>query len=162
MKNLSDFICRIISGSLFVFITILVAITFLQVLARFIFKIPVVWSEEVVRMSFVWLIFLGSAIAVKEGTHLTLDMLVSEFSARWQYIARMSVLALIFIASGVICYGGFSYVLRNIGKTAVTMPIPANIVYISAPIAGLLMMFFTVEQVMNQTAAYFKKGGEQT
>lgn len=160
MKALSDSLGKIISGLLFVAILVLVAVTFFQVLARFVFKIPIVWSEEVVRMSFVWLISLGSAIAVKERTHLALDILVSELSDRWQYFVRMIVLALIFFAALILCIAGFDYVIRNIGKTAVTMPIPSNSVYISAPISGVLIMFFAIEQFILQTKAYYKKGDQ--
>ncbi len=156
MKKVSDFLSKMISGFLFVFIIVLTAITFLQVLSRFVFRIPIVWSEEVVRMSFVWIIFLGSAIAVKEGTHLTLDMIASAFNERWRHIIRMILLGLIFIAAGIICYAGFNYVIRNIGKTTVTMPIPANVFYISAPISGLLMMFFVIEQFIYQTKEHQK------
>jgi len=158
MKKISDLLSKIICSLLCVFIIVLVAVTFLQVLCRFVFHIPIVWSEEVVRMGFVWLIFLGSAIAVKEGTHLNLDILVSEFNEKWQYIIRIIVLCLIFIAAGIICYGGFNYVIRNLSKTAVTMPIPSNFVYISAPISGVLMLFFAIEQLINQTKAHFNKG----
>lgn len=158
LKKLSDLLSKIISGFLFFFISVLVAITFLQVLSRFVFHIPIVWSEEVVRMSFIWIIFLGSAIAVKEGIHLTLDMIVSSFGEKWRYFIRLIILGLIFIAAGIICYGGFNYVVRNIGKTAVTMQIPSNVVYVSAPISALLMMFFTIEQFINQTKEHLQKG----
>jgi TRAP-type C4-dicarboxylate transport system permease small subunit len=134
-------------------------VTFLQVLCRFVIHVPVVWSEELVRMSFVWMIFLGAAIALKEGAHLTLDMLVSTLNVKGQYVMRMVVLIIIFIAAGFMCYAGFSYVIRNIGKTAVTMPIPSNCVYISAPISALLMMFFSAEQFIGQIKEGFRKGG---
>ena len=158
MEKVSNLLSKIISGLLLIFIVVLVAVTFLQVLCRFVFRIPIIWSEEVVRMSFVWLIFLGSAIAVKEWSHLTIDMITSTFSKRGQYIMRLITLGLIFISAGIICYAGFGYVLRNIGKTAVTMPIPSNVVYVSAPVSGLLMIFFVIEQFIVQRREYLKKG----
>lgn len=158
MKTISDLLSKVICGMLLVFLIVLVVVTFLQVLCRFVIRIPVVWSEEVVRMSFVWLIFLGAAIAIKEGTHLTLDMLVSAFSEKGQQFMRIIVLIIILIAAGALLYAGSSYVIRNIGITAVTMPIPSNFVYVSAPISALLMIFFSIEQLTNQIKAYFKKG----
>lgn len=159
MKKVSDLLSKIISGFIFVFIIVLTATTFLQILSRFVFHIPIVWSEEVVRISFIWIIFLGSAIAVKEGLHLTLDMIVSALSEKWRYIVRLIILGLIFVAAGVISYGGFNYVIRNIGKTAVTMPIPSNVSYISAPISGLLMIFFAIEQFIYRIKEH-QKGGK--
>lgn len=141
-----------------VFIIVLVAITFLQVLCRFVFCIPIVWSEEVVRMSFVWVTFLGSAIAVKEWSHLTLDLITSALNQKWQYIVRMITLVLILAAAIIIFYAGSNYVVRNVGKTAVTMQVPSNVVYVSAPISALLMIFFTIEHFIDQTKKHFKKG----
>ncbi|MCL1999920.1 MAG: TRAP transporter small permease subunit, partial [Planctomycetes bacterium] len=61
MKTISDYLGKCITGCLFILMTMLIAVTFFQVLCRFVIKLPAVWTEEVARMSFVWLIFLGAA-----------------------------------------------------------------------------------------------------
>ncbi len=161
MKKISDFLTRIINGLLFLTIVMLIAITFLQVLARFVLHIPIVWTEEVVRISFVWLIFLGGAAAVKEGMHLTLDMFVSSLGRKWQFVFRMTVLLLMLLVSVIILFAGSSYFIRNIGKTVVTIQLPANFLFISAPVSAALMIFFTIEQIIFQSRAYFRKGNSQ-
>ena len=147
MKTVSSFFSKIISASLFIFMAILVAITFFQVLCRFVLKIPAVWSEEIARMSFVWLIFLGSAIGVKEGTHLMLDMLTASVSPRLRKIMQIFVLLMIIGMAGIILYAGGNYCWLSRGKTTVTLPIPANIIYLAIPLSALLMIFFGIEKL---------------
>jgi len=150
MKTVSNFLSTLISGSLFVFLAVLVAVTFLQVLCRFVFKIPAVWTEEVARMSFVWLILMGTAIGVKEGTHLVMDMFTAALSPRLGKALQIVILLMIIVLSGVLFYAGGSYCWRSLAKTAVTLPIPANSVYGAVPIASLLMFFFGVEKLIDK------------
>ena len=150
VKKLSGLMGKCIAGCLFVAIAVLVCVTFMQVMCRFVLKIPVAWSEEVARMSFVWLIFLGAAIAVKEGTHLVLDMVTSMVGPRLRTVMEYWVLLFMLVSSGVIFYAGSNYCMRAIGKTAVTMQIPANAVYMAVPISAALMMFFAFEKIMEK------------
>ena len=49
---------------------------FLQVLCRFIFHVPVPWSEEAMRVLFIWGTFLGASLAVKQGAHLSVTAFI--------------------------------------------------------------------------------------
>ena len=145
MKKISDFFGRMICAGLFVAMVVLVTITLWQITCRFILYIPVQWSEEVVRMAFVWLIFLGSAIACKEGTHLALDVLTQQLGPKNKAWLQIAVLVAMFAVEALIFYASSQYVLRSFGKTLVTLPIPSNCIYMSGPISSILMMFFTIE-----------------
>ena len=145
LKKVSDFLGKAICAGLFVAMLILIAITLWQITCRFILYIPVQWSEEVVRMAFVWLIFLGSAVACKEGTHLALDMITQQLPPKSQWRLQIAVLAAMLVIEALIFYASAEYVSRSFGKTAVTLPIPSNCVYLSGPICSALMFFFTLE-----------------
>ncbi len=49
-----------------------------QVVARYVFRSPIPWSEEVASFAFVWLAFLGGALVAGERKLLTVDV-VSPF-----------------------------------------------------------------------------------
>ena len=150
MKTLSNILGKAISGALFFFLSVLIAVTFFQVLSRFVLKIPAVWTEEVARTSFVWLIFLGAAIGVKEGTHLVLDMLTTALGPKIRRYMQIGVLVMIVILSGVIFYAGADYCRRNRGKTLVTLDLPRNTISGVIPLSALLMLFFGVEKITDQ------------
>ena len=46
------------------------------VVSRYVFSKPIIWSDEVVSLSFIWLTMLGSAIAVHRNEHLRLTLFV--------------------------------------------------------------------------------------
>ena len=158
MEKVSAFMTKVINFLLMVFVSLLVAVTFIQVLCRFVFKIPVSWTEELVRMNFVWLIFLGAAIAVKEKSHLVMDVFTGNFKGKGKLILNVAILLMIIAIFAVLFVSGTQYCLRSVGKSAVTMPIPANCVYISAPVASLAAIFFAIERIRNEFAEY--KEGE--
>jgi TRAP-type C4-dicarboxylate transport system permease small subunit len=47
------------------------------VVARFVFHKPIVWSDELASMLFIWLAMLGSVIALQRGEHMRMTALVS-------------------------------------------------------------------------------------
>ena len=49
--------------------------TVFQVIARFVLKFPAPWTEETAKYAFIWMTFIGSAVAVKNGSHVKVDIL---------------------------------------------------------------------------------------
>jgi TRAP-type C4-dicarboxylate transport system permease small subunit len=159
LKKVSDFLSKVIGAGLFAAMVILVAVTLWQITCRFILYIPVQWSEEVVRIAFVWLIFLGSAVACKEGVHLSLDMISQRLGAKNRLRLQIMVLAAMLVIEALIFYASLQYVLRSFGKTLVTLPIPSNFMYMSGPISVALMIFFTIEVLCQRYRQRYKPEG---
>jgi len=72
-----DRICRAIDVLIAAALAAMVVLVFGNVVLRYAFNSGIAVSEEVSRWLFVWLCFLGAVVAMKEGTHLGTDMLVS-------------------------------------------------------------------------------------
>ena len=62
---------RVIATVLFALLTGVVA---LQVLTRFVLHAPIIWSEEVARFLFFWVVLLGAAMSVKDRRHFVIDV----------------------------------------------------------------------------------------
>jgi tripartite ATP-independent transporter DctM subunit len=54
------------------------------VLSRYVFAKPIVWIDEVVSLSFIWVTMLGAALAMHRNEHLRLTLLVDRLSGRAQ------------------------------------------------------------------------------
>lgn len=148
MDRLSKFMSKAINFLLMLFVGMLIIFTFSQVLCRFVFKISIAWSEEIVRINFVWMIFLGAAIAVKEKSHLVMDLITGNMKGGLKKGFNVGILLFIILIYAVIFISGTEYCIRSIGKTAVTMPIPANCVYIAAPVSAVFGVFFAIERII--------------
>jgi TRAP-type C4-dicarboxylate transport system permease small subunit len=68
-----------------------------QVISRYFFGKPLVWVEEVATYSFIWVTFLGAALALKYDRHVKIDTFVGRLPARAGAIAR-AVVFLVIIA----------------------------------------------------------------
>jgi tripartite ATP-independent transporter DctM subunit len=54
------------------------------VLSRYVFASAIVWIDEVVSISFIWLTMIGAALAMHRNEHLRLSLVVDKLPARWQ------------------------------------------------------------------------------
>jgi len=83
-----------------------------QVIARYVFRAPISWSEELARFGLIWLTFIASAFVMAEGRHLAVDMI----SARLGRLGKLRlecVSNLVVMGTCLLLFaGGFRFVWR--------------------------------------------------
>ena len=77
MNRLINGYCKLLDALIVLALAIMVVLVFGNVVLRYAFNTGITVSEEVSRWLFVWLVFLGAIVALKEHAHLGSDMLVS-------------------------------------------------------------------------------------
>lgn len=80
-----------------ILIVVQTALLFAGVVARYVFHQPVVWSDELAAILFVWLAMLGSTIALRRGAHMRLTLFVNRAAPAtraWLEAAASLVIAL--------------------------------------------------------------------
>ena len=83
---------RIICGLLFLAILV---VTVLQIVLRFVFNEPLVWSEELARYMLIWLTFLGAGVVAWDGRHLSVDIFYNMVDDRYKaIIKKFNILAI--------------------------------------------------------------------
>lgn len=70
MRWLMRWLNRFDQAALLVLLSVLVAVVFLQVSSRFVFKLPIEWSEEMSRFVFIWFCWLGCSFATCRYHHI--------------------------------------------------------------------------------------------
>jgi len=83
----------------------MVAMVFGNVVLRYVFNSGIVVSEELSRFCFVWLTFIGGVVAMREGTHLGMDNVVSKLPRRGQLACLAASQALIVVCCTVLLWG---------------------------------------------------------
>ena len=61
-----------------------VAILLMGVVSRFVFDRPLVWSDELASLLFLWLAMIGAAIALSRGAHMRLSTVTAMLSPAWR------------------------------------------------------------------------------
>jgi len=65
-----------------------IAILLAGVIARFVLDAPLVWSDELAGILFLWLAMLGAVLALQRGAHMRLSTLAARLPLRWQGMAQ--------------------------------------------------------------------------
>lgn len=101
-----------------------------NVIGRAILNHSLPWADELARMLFIWLIFVGAAAAFARYEHIAVDILVHKLPPRAAHILYLIQHLAITSLMGVIIWGGFLVISRASGRTAI-LGVPWNLVNIS-------------------------------
>ena len=72
---------NVVEGVLLVMMVLLCADVFLGVFSRYVMGRTFTWYDEIARLLFVWIVFLGAAVGVRRGAHFRLHLVVDRFPA---------------------------------------------------------------------------------
>jgi len=123
----------------------------LQIISRFVEFIPrYIWTEEAARFCFVWMIMIGSIIAVREGTHFDVDLFPDIKSVKWKSAFRMLVQTFMLLMALVFIVYGYDFAHLGYAQSSETMGINMLSIYIAFPIAGISWMLFILEKLIEE------------
>jgi TRAP-type transport system small permease protein len=135
---------RLLKYLLTFLIGLLTVSVFLQVLIRFVFKYPLPWTEEVSRIAFVYSIFVGAAIAVREKTHLNVDFLLVVLPADLARILKLAGTILVGIFLAFMTWQGIVFVQATGVQVTPVMQVPFRYLYLIIPSSGGLMLLYLI------------------
>ncbi len=147
---------RVIIGSLMFLLAIPVA---MQVIARYTGIIPVyLWTEELATFIFVWIVMLGSALAVWEGTHFDVQVIPESRRPLLRFLQQALVLTLVAVFALLFAWYGIDYAKFGGIQNSVMMRANMMITHISVPIAGALWAVFSLYRLYEAFAHYRTAG----
>jgi TRAP-type C4-dicarboxylate transport system permease small subunit len=85
----------------------LAGVVFLQFFSRYILNDSIAWTEEIARYMLMALAFLGSAMAARRGTHITVEFLPNMLppgARRWVHLAAAMVAVAFYAISAWLCW----------------------------------------------------------
>jgi TRAP-type C4-dicarboxylate transport system permease small subunit len=146
MKRLKplDMLDQALKATICLSLASMVVFVFLNVVLRYVFNSGLAWSGEVARYLFVWVIFLGSVVAVKEQSHLGVDLLVSKLNLSVQKILYSASAILIVGVLGFAAHGLLGLIELNAGMGGPASGVPINTYYYAGLISSVLMSVIVV------------------
>lgn len=134
---------------------LLSSVVFLQVLARKLMPIPLPWTEEIAKISLLWITYLGLAATFQQNYHIRIDLLDSLLKTpKRKMIMDMIVQILGVLFAGALVYLALSYFQEQLefGQRTSILRIPMWIVLTPLVIGGILsMVHFVVKIIDNLT-----------
>lgn len=129
---------------------LMVGTLLIQVFGRFVLLNPPAWTEELARYAFVWITYLGAAVAFRHRAHVVVDVVVSLLPARARDGLTWVVDGLLAVALGVLLWHGIEIVRITSNVQATMLQVPMSLMYAAVPVSAALMLAYLVELVLDR------------
>ncbi len=147
LKNLDLYISA-------VSLIVLVVLTTLGVLMRYIIGKPFTWLEEVQLFCMVWIVFAAAGAAFRTHNHVAIEIVVEAMPSKMQKIVEYFIDAIVLIVLGYLMVQSFGFVklfLRS-GRSTSMLEIPYWLIYGIAPLSciDMLVSYFHTKYVSDK------------
>jgi len=134
-------------------------ILFAGVIWRYLFGDPLGWSDEVARVLFVWLAFIGAAIGVKRRLHASVSVFSSRMPRKWQFATTLFGMSLVALMALLFVYTGAIETMTSFGQESMPVTgLPTGWLYLAVPVSGALMIAYLIPQVFGAIARRNSEG----
>jgi TRAP-type C4-dicarboxylate transport system permease small subunit len=110
---------------------------------------PWLWLQEVTSTLFIYAIFIGAAVATRRNDHLYLTAIAEALEGRARLVVEMIIRLVVLGVAISFIYFGYLNFLRGFSSFRMPSMTPIASLYAAIPICGVLVMLFTVEQIVN-------------
>lgn len=162
MKKITNILWGAIDWFLFVGTVVMVLLVFVNVVGRYCFDYVFTSFEEVARVLFIWGTYLGSVVAMKEGTHIRVDILITALKPGVRRIVDIVANILTSVILILTIRVMMTLVTINIGNPLPMTKIPYGVVQAIIPFSMAVMViincFHLVDLIKNKPAKIEEKG----
>jgi TRAP-type transport system small permease protein len=145
MRTLINAYSRLLTWLMVATVAVLIFPVSLQVFSRYTALLPsYIWTEELSRFLFIWMVMLGAMIGIKEGTHFEVDVwpeLGKRANAALKIVSHLFVLifALVFV------YWGIKFVQFGWYQESELAELPMPFIFLAWPLTGATWLIFLGE-----------------
>jgi TRAP-type C4-dicarboxylate transport system permease small subunit len=150
---------RLLSWLLVISVAVLIVPVSLQIFSRYTALIPsYIWTEEMARFLFVWMVMIGAMVGVRESAHFEVDVwprLPPRASALLRIVSSLGILAFAL----VFMWGGWLFTSFAWNRFSELAELPLWTIHMAWPVTGLTWLVFQGEHVAD--AVRVLRHGEQ-
>ena len=136
-----------------------------QVFWRWVLRDPIIWSEELIQLTYVWICYLGWTLAERSDSHIRITALLNALpkSAQKWMQALCHVLCIVFSVLMVVY--GVRLVRVGMKRRAVSLALNYGFVYVIGPICNFIIILYELaslyECLTRGPRDYRDKGGDE-
>ncbi len=154
MTRFLDLWQRLLTWVMAATVSVLIIPVTLQIVARFTEWIPrYIWTEELSRFCFIWMVMIGAMIGVRERLHFDVDFW-PKLSARGDTLLRMVSNVFVLAFAGVIIWWGVAFTKFGWNQTSELADLPMWLIFIAWPLTGLTWLMFLIEAFVRDIGLY--------
>jgi TRAP-type C4-dicarboxylate transport system permease small subunit len=145
MRKLIEGYYRLLNALLVLSVAVLVIPVSLQIFSRYTELIPsYIWTEEMARFFFIWMIMIGAMVGIRDGGHFDVD-LWPELAPRPNALLRIVANVFVLLMALVYIWYGIRFVQFGWEQTSELADLPMFYIFAAWPLAGLTWVVFLGE-----------------
>jgi len=154
MKKFLDRWQKILTWTMALAVAVLIIPVSIQIFSRFTALIPAyIWTEELSRFCFVWMVMIGAMIGVRERIHFDVDVW-PPLSPKNDALLRIGSNSLVLVFTCVVIWWGVDFTKFGWNQTSELADLPMWLIFIAWPIAGITWLLFLVEAFVRDIDLY--------
>jgi TRAP-type transport system small permease protein len=124
---------------------LMLAIVTSQVFMRYFLNRSLDWADETATLCFVWTVFLALPLALRNGGHIVMEMVLTKLSATWRDILYRAMGALSLVMLVLIAWEAFRLTLDNWDEKIPVLNLSGGLFYLAVAIGAAHCALRTVE-----------------
>ena len=153
---------RIVHLAMAACLAVMAASVFVNVVLRYGFGSGVAASEELSRLLFVWMVFIGATAAYPAGEHMAFTSLVGLLRSRPRAFAFMTALIrlLVNLGAALVAWGAWQQVVVGMGSHSVVLGYPTALLPLPALLSSLAIALMAAVELARRTPLDLGHGAE--
>ena len=128
-------------------VAVLIIPVSLQIFSRFTQLIPAyIWTEEMARLLFVWVIMIGSNIGIRDAAHFTVDVF-PRLGRRGEAVMTLLSGSFILAFAAVFLIWGIEFTQFAMNRISELAELPLWIIHVAWPVTGATWLLFQGERM---------------
>jgi len=161
MRKAIDVLYRGLQALITALMGLLMVPVCLQIASRFTDLIPhYIWTEEVARFCFIWIIMLGSMIAVRDDSHFDLEVLPQPRTAAGRAVARLVRHGAMLLVALTFVYFGYGFALFGFSQESELTGLNMAAIHVAWPLAGVAYTLFLGEKLFQDVQLLRRGAGD--
>jgi TRAP-type transport system small permease protein len=148
VRRFIEFYHRLLTRLMVGTVAVLIVPVTLQIISRYTALIPSwIWTEELSRFLFIWMVMLGAMIGVREGTHFEVDVW-PDLKPRATALLRIVSNLLVLVFALVFVWWGIAFVRFGWNQDSELAELPMVFIFMAWPVAGVTWVLFLGESFL--------------
>ena len=135
---------------------VIAADIFVGVFSRYVLNNALPWYEESAKYLMLWMVFTACPIVLKQGGHISLDVLPRSFAPRLQRVNYLIIYTAIIAFLGILVWQGFGLAWIARKQTPTSVPISFFFVYLAIPFGAVVMLLVSMEFWLRSLRGIFR------
>ena len=149
-----------VSLAIVLMIVLVLTIT-VGIAARYFFRMPFDWTEEVAILLFIWISFLAAAVAAARNKFVVVDYFLNKIPPSTQTIIGIITDSLTLIFLIMVIIGAVILLPQMLTHASVALDIPRTVYYVPVLISSALIFVVQLKSLLQRFDSLKRKSGKQ-